>query len=180
MQEARFHMVLEDSGVLAECSIQVLMEDEYANIADGMFEQSFESSVVIARTIIQSEALHEAFSELYDLPSAATVDIVVSSSDDMNSPHDSSVCFSLRATSETGSCEIDFQRASNAFIEFHATKSISSTFHLAVLQQAMQVLPHAVETFLRLNEQGFFSIQHMLVLGNKRAFIDALVCPDAV
>ncbi|KUF93719.1 NADP-specific glutamate dehydrogenase [Phytophthora nicotianae] len=166
-----------------ECSMQVL-EHEGGDMGQLEFETAFEQSAVVARCIMQSEPLRDAFAELYDLPSAASVTIAMVDTDS-RSPE--AKCLSLSATSETGSCEIDFAPTSSAFIEFSCAPSsegdyggsCAATFHVAVLQQAFKALTHSNETFLRMNGDGFLSIQHMIESGSgDKAFVDALISPE--
>ncbi|TMW57370.1 hypothetical protein Poli38472_003295 [Pythium oligandrum] len=182
-ESARLTLLVEDNGVICECAMQVL-ELESNDIAQLEFESAFEQSAVIGRCIMQSEPLHDAFAELYDLPSAASVAIAMYEDDE--GPASSHKCLSLSATSETGSCEIEFARSSSAFIEFFCTNdetsddgSASATFHVAVLQQAFKALGHSNETFLRMNADGFLSVQHMIESGSgDKAFVDALISPE--
>lgn len=172
-------LVVEDNGVLCECSMQVL-EHEGNDLGHLEFESAFENSAVIGRCIIQSDPLHDAFSELYALPSAACVTIAMFS-DASRAPK----CLCLSATSETGSCEIDFARSSSAFIEFFCSPLLegdngcAASFHVAVLQQAFKALGNSNETFLRMNSDGFLSVQHMIETGTgDKAFVDALISPE--
>lgn len=126
-------MVVEDSGVMCECSMQVL-EHEGGDMGQLEFESAFEQSAVVARCIMQSEPLRDAFAELYDLPSAASVTIAMADADS-RSPDDTSEakCLSLSATSETGSCEIDFAPTSSAFIEFSCASASDGDYPGAAL-----------------------------------------------
>ena len=163
-----------------------VLEHEGGDMDQLEFESAFEQSAVVARCILQSEPLRDAFAELYDLPSAASVTVAMM---DCKGAGDRSQakCLSLSATSETGSCEIAFAPTSSAFIEFSCAPSTESgntgtcaaTFHVAVLQQAFKALAHSDETFLRMNGDGFLSIQHMVESGTgDKAFVDALISPE--
>ncbi|KAJ0405985.1 hypothetical protein ATCC90586_000801 [Pythium insidiosum] len=191
-QTATLTLVVEDNGVICECAMQVL-ELEGNDVGQLEFESAFEQSAVLGRCIIQSEPLQDAFAELYDLPSAACVTISmfpdINQFNSDNRPRSAlsaqECCLSLSATSETGSCEIEFARSSSAFIEFFCASSddndgeCAATFHVAVLQQAFKALAHSNETFLRMNGDGFLSVQHMIETGTgERAFVDALVSPE--
>jgi hypothetical protein len=178
-------LVVEEGGVLCECSMQVL-EHEGGDMDLLEFESAFEQSAVVARCIMKSEPLHDAFAELYDLPSAASVTIAMYNTEKQHGPDAKSLA--LSATSETGSCEIDFAPTSRAFIEYHCAAGDdgdgdddchSATFHVAVLQQAFKALAHSNETFLRMNGDGFLSVQHMIESGaGDKAFVDALISPE--
>lgn len=177
-QSARLLLVLEEGGVICECALQAL-EHDANDVGQLEFESAFERAAVVGRCIMQSQPLHEAFAELYDLPSAASVTIVMLGG--------ASKRLSLSATSETGSCEIAFGAASSAFIEFFCAAQggggdndeCAATFHVAVLQQALKALAHSNETFLRMNADGFLSVQHMVESGTgEKAFVDALLSPE--
>lgn len=180
-QSASLLLVVEDEGVICECSMQVL-EHEGGDVEQYAFESAFEQSAVVARCIMQSEPLHEAFAELYDLPSAASVTITMHNTQGQHGPGAKSL--SLSATSDSGSCEIDFAPTSRAFIEYHCSAEgdggrCSATFHVAVLQQAFKALAHSNESFLRMNGDGFLSVQHMIESGTgDKAFVDALISPE--
>lgn len=199
-QTASLLLVVEDSGVICECAMQVL-EHDGNDVGQFEFETAFENSAVVGRCIMQSEPLHDAFAELYDLPSAASVTIAMFGKEDPSGRHAflngssdyssslSRKCLSLSATSETGSCEIEFGVTSKAFIEFFCappandedgdTGKCAATFHVAVLQQAFKALAHSNETFLRMNADGFLSVQHMVESGTgDKAFVDALISPE--
>lgn len=181
-ESASLLLVVENSGVMCECSMQVL-EHEGGDMEQLEFETAFENSPVVGSCIMQSEPLRDAFAELYDLPSAASVTIAMA---DVEQRDRSAKCLSLSATSETGSCEIEFAPTSSAFIEFSCASgddssvgSCAATFHVAVLQQAFKALAHSDETFLRMNGDGFLSIQHMIESGaGDKAFVDALISPE--
>ncbi|RHY65663.1 hypothetical protein DYB38_003020 [Aphanomyces astaci] len=168
---ACFQMVLTDNGILAECAIQVLVEDDLHDFTQGDFERSFEGSAVVGRVIIQSNALQEVAQEFADLPPAAPVTVRMHPND----------AFQLQASSSEGnSCEIDVAKTSPALIEYATDADIASTFQWSLLHDAFHGLGIAAETFIRLNAQGYCSIQHMVHLGSKRAFVDALLCPDVM
>ncbi|KAH9090888.1 hypothetical protein Ae201684P_006292 [Aphanomyces euteiches] len=164
-----FQMVLTENGVLAECAIHAMVQDDLNDFTQGDFERSFESSIVAGRVIIQSNALLEVANEFSDLPPAASIEIKMYPDK----------AFQLRAETDGSSCEIDVDKSSPALIEYEASTEIASTFQWSLLQHSFQGLHFASESFVRLNAEGYCSIQHMALLGSKRAFIDALLCPDA-
>uniref|UniRef100_M4BYP9 Cell cycle checkpoint protein RAD1 n=1 Tax=Hyaloperonospora arabidopsidis (strain Emoy2) TaxID=559515 RepID=M4BYP9_HYAAE len=99
-ESASLLLVVEDSGFMCECSMQVL-EHEGGDMNQLEFESAFEQSAVVARCIMQSDPLRDAFAELYDLPSAASVTIAMT---DCKRAVDQSKakCLSLSATTTAG------------------------------------------------------------------------------
>jgi hypothetical protein len=155
-----------------------ILEHDRNDIDHFNFESAFENSLVMGKCIMMSQPLYDAFSELYDMPSAATVLVR------MYSVNGSAQSLSLRAESESGSCEIDFAATSSAFVDFSYLSDKAecfACFHVAVLQQALKALNHSIETFIRMNANGLLSVQHMIQVGSTdKAFIDVLLCPEDV
>ena len=176
-------MVLTDDGVLAECSIKTMVDDEHNDCSLGVFERSFESAKVLGHMILASNALHDACSEFHELPTGAAVELVLHptsfSSTGTSNDDDDAMCFRMQANTPTSSCEMELHKDSTAIVQVQVEATIAASFQWTLLQAGLQVLPVASESFLRLNAQGFCSIQHMLVLGSHRAFVDVLLCPDA-
>ncbi|KAF1794961.1 Rad1/Rec1/Rad17 [Phytophthora cactorum] len=174
-ESASLLLVVEDSGVMCECSMQVL-EHEGGDMGQLEFETAFEQSAVVARCIMQSEPLRDAFAELYDLPSAASVTIAMADADS-------------RAL-KIGRKRTRRRKRGRARSTLHLRRRHLSIFlcpssegdyggSFAVLQQAFKALAHSNETFLRMNGDGFLSIQHMIESGSgDKAFVDALISPE--
>ncbi|KDO29740.1 hypothetical protein SPRG_19688 [Saprolegnia parasitica CBS 223.65] len=93
--------------------------------------------------------------------------------------NDDAMCFRMQANTPTSSCEMELHKDSTAIVQVQVEATIAASFQWTLLQAGLQVLPVASESFLRVNAQGFCSIQHMLLLGSHRAFVDVLLCPDA-
>ncbi|KDO18116.1 hypothetical protein SPRG_16457 [Saprolegnia parasitica CBS 223.65] len=177
-QEGVFSMVLTDDGVLAECSIKTMVDDEHNDCSLGVFERSFEGAKVLGHMILASNALHDACSEFHELPTGAAVELVLHPTS-FASSSDDAMCFRMQAHTPTSSCEMELHKDSTAIVQVQVEATIAASFQWTLLQAGLQVLPVASESFLRLNAQGFCSIQHMLLLGSHRAFVDVLLCPDA-
>ncbi len=183
-QEACFCLVLEENGVIVECELPLLMshdewaedgdldqDEEYSNTPSlTLFETSFELSRVVAKVILHSEPLKNAFSELADLPSAASVQFQF---------NPLSPSLSMIASGETTTCSIDFANSSDALIEFDCLNQIEAKYHLDLLKQSFRALSIASESYLRINESSCLSIQHMIqVPEGQQCFVDALVNAD--
>jgi len=138
-------LILEDSGVMIECSIKTL---EPMDPLDFHF-----LSVAVPNTaIIQSEALRDALSELEW--AAADVDVTMSVG---SHPH-----LSLSAVGVHGTCEIVFPQHSDVFTSFAFTKAITNRYKYALLFKAFKALSLSKESSIRMNENGVLGFQHMI------------------
>ena len=142
-EDSKVVLVLEEHGIVTECEIGTLVLDDDTDClvmdtylgnhssADGQsrnfWASTFERSPIVAKTIMKSEALHDAFTELAGLPSAASVDIrmrqprpdlLASQEASINRQNDANICFQLIAQGEASVCTIDFRRSSAAFVSF--------------------------------------------------------------
>lgn len=197
LETAKLSLVLEEGGVLTECSIPTLMEEfeSSSEVAGQAFELAFELAPVTAKVLIKSQVLRDAFMELAELPSAASVRLVMFPREDSNLDRESpSVGFRMSAAGETTLCEIDFLCSSGALVEFSCERESSATYHLGVIQSALKAVHVASESFIRMNEDGILSIQHMietpassndsakdnqsLTSDNTRGFVDVILSPE--
>lgn len=59
--------------------------------------------------------------------------------------------------------EIDFPKSSEAFVCFECEVArVSWTYHMSGMETGMRALPHANETYFRVNEEGILCIQHQV------------------
>lgn len=139
------------------------------------FESAFEQAPVVGKVLIKSGALRDAFTELSDLPQAASVQLSM-----MPQPVSSEACcFQLSAKAEAAVCTIDFGACSSALVEVNCDRPGHGTYHLAVLNQALRAIHSATETFIRMNSHRMLSIQHLLESpSGVKGFVDALLSPE--
>eukprot|EP00903_Cladosiphon_okamuranus_P020295 g18624.t1 len=171
-QEARatFRLTLEEGGVFTSCEIRTIHQDEDA-MEFSALAKAFGNTDEVCRCILKSEILKEAFQELADLNGATTVSVTFG----QEAPH-----LQLSAKGSIGSSEIDFPKSSEAFVTFtcHAPR-VSWTYLMSGMETGMRALPHANETYFRVNEEGILCIQHQVPMSmGQTSFVDVLLCPD--
>ncbi|OQR98241.1 mbre TPR repeat protein [Thraustotheca clavata] len=170
-----FNLVLTEDGVLAECSIKTMVDDDHNDFSHSVFERNFETSKIVGSIIMTSQTLWDACSEFNELPTGAAVEVIMYP----NSSENHGICLKMQSTTPTSCSEMELGNDSTAIVQAQVEAIIASSFQWSLLQAGLQVLPVAAESYFRLNAQGFCSIQHMLLIGSHRAFVDILLCPDA-
>jgi hypothetical protein len=170
---AMLKLSLEEGQDFTSCELRTLDEDGMED-EDGEFAahaKAFRGSPEVARCIIKSESLKEAFQELSDLPGAATMTIRVS----QTSPH-----FRLASGGSMGCSEIEFPKRSEAFVHFECdVPKVEWTYQLRALESGMRALNFACETYFRFNDVGILCVQHQIPMtGGKSCFVDFIFVAD--
>ncbi|CAM9209518.1 unnamed protein product [Choristocarpus tenellus] len=172
-QEGRtlFRLTLEEGGVFTSCEIRTVYQDEEA-MEFSALAKAFTSREVTCKCILKSEYLKEAFQELADVNGATCVTVVFGNT----APN-----LMLSASGSIGSSEIDFPKTSEALITFDCQiPQVSWTYLMAGMEVGMRALPHADETYFRVNEEGILCIQHQIPMNlGQTSYVDVLICPDA-
>ena len=89
--------------------------------------------------------------------------------------------FRLAASGSVGCVQIDVPR--DAFLDFEAPPDRRVwTYQTAAFLHGMKALPHAHETYLRVNDRGMLLVQHMVAntLGNNQdnMYLEYLCCAE--
>ncbi|VDD75862.1 unnamed protein product [Mesocestoides corti] len=162
-------LLLEDSGVVAECNIKTMDALE-------VLDFDFPGSQLISKVIIKSDCMQEAFSELdvtSDVLEVATVP------PPLPQPR-------LRLTTYgfTGTTHYDFPRDSDPVEVFECTTTepYIARYRLALLRPATtRALSLSSRVSLRMNEKGFLSLQYMIHTGTNdpvASFVEFFCVPD--
>ena len=168
--EDTFKLVLMEGTVVNECKIRTIVEeDEDGGLLD--FAGAFRAVGVKNRAILPSEHLRDAFSELSELPGATTVSVLMSPQRPF---------FRLSAQGQNGSCEIEFPHGHESFTQLMCEVPLEFEYRLSLLQHAGRALATADKTFLRMNQDGMLSIQHMMVQSAEggKTYVDFFVLAD--
>ena len=164
----QFRLILQHgTDALTECAIQTLIDDvQLAN-----YFLAFGESDAIGEIIVLSESLRDAFSEIYSMPGAASVNLLLS----QEAPF-----FQLVAVGNNGRCEIEFPNGSESFSSFTCkVPRIHFRYQLSLLQNALKALNDSTQTFLRINGEGMLCLQHKLHHNqNELSFVEFIVLPE--
>ena len=185
-EEECFSMQLMEGEVLTECKIRTIAEtmdeDERSRASDEDddedagpmskvdFSSAFRNSRVVNKGIVKSDLLREAFFELGELPGAATVNVLMSPA---------APFFQLSADGQATSCRIDFPHGDETFAQLTCEKTMNCEYSLGLLQQAGKALGFSDKTFLRMNNEGTLSVQHMILQPDgKKTYVDYYILAD--
>jgi hypothetical protein len=164
----QFRLILQHGeNALTECTVQTLID----NVQIANYFLAFGESEAIGEVILLSESLRDAFSEIYSMPGAASVNLMLS----QKAPF-----FQLVAVGNNGRCEIEFPNGSESFSSFTCkVPRIYFRYQLSLLQNALKALNDSTQTFLRINGEGMLCLQHKLHHGqNELSFVEFIVLPE--
>lgn len=154
-------LLMEESGVLTECSIHSIVDiyDDYD------FLQSFLSSPTINKIIIHSYLLKDILSEIGDL-GGTVIEIDIT---------DDKIIFSTDGI--LGRCEIELPTNNENIVNFETHGDQKHKYRIPTLLHCMKAVDVAKESYLRINQAGLLCVQHMVdITKGKKAYIDFFVC----
>ncbi|KAK3083652.1 hypothetical protein FSP39_000809 [Pinctada imbricata] len=154
-------LVLEEDGVLTECSIKTLEPDE-------ILDFNFCSENVINKIIMKSECLKEAFSEL-DM-SSDILQFLMSP----DPPY-----FRLSTFGDAGSTHSDFPKDSDMIESFSCTQTQTNRYKVSLLKPSVKALGLSTRVSIRTDNRGFLSIQYMIKNEDGQiCFVEYYCAPD--
>ena len=158
------------SNISTQCQIKTLAESEQSfNAANDLFS-ALRDSENVGQAIIFSDALSDAFCEIYSLPGAATVSLMMSPA---------APFFQLSAEGTTGKCTIEFPKGSESFKTFQCVRTIRHQYQLSLIQDALKVLPSAHQTNIQISDNGLLCFQHRLQhKGGEVSYVEFVILPD--
>lgn len=154
-------LVLEEEGVLTDCTIKTLEPDE-------VLDFNFCSSNVINKVIMKSECLKEAFSEL-DMTSDV-LQILMSP----DPPY-----FRLSTFGNAGSTHSDFPKDSDMIESFTCTQTKTNRYKISLLKPSVKALGLSTRVSIRTDNRGFLSLQYMIKNEDGQVcFVEYYCAPD--
>ncbi|XP_033123281.1 cell cycle checkpoint protein RAD1-like isoform X3 [Anneissia japonica] len=154
-------LMLEENGVLTDCSIKTLEPDETLDF-------NFTSANVINKIIMKSDCLKEAFQEL-DMTSEV-LEILMSP----DKPH-----FRMSTYGLAGSAFSDFPRESDLVESFQCTQTQSNRYKLSLLKPSVKALMVSCKVSIRTDHRGFLSLQYMIRNEDGQiSFVEYYCAPD--
>ncbi|CAH6787367.1 cell cycle checkpoint protein RAD1 [Phodopus roborovskii] len=154
-------LFLEEGGVVTVCKINTQEPEETLDF-------DFCSTNVMNKIILQSEGLHEAFSEL-DMTSDV-LQITVSP----DKPF-----FRLSTFGNAGSSHLDYPKDSDLMEAFHCNKTQVNRYKLSLLKPSTKALALSCKVSIRTDNRGFLSLQYMIRNEDGQiCFVEYYCCPD--
>lgn len=154
-------LMLEDNGVLTDCSIKTQESDESLDF-------NFNSANVVNKIIIKSECLKEAFSEL-DMTSEV-LEILMSP----DKPF-----LRLSTFGNAGSTHSDFPKESELVEQFQCTQTTINRYKISLLKPSVKALMVSTRTSIRTDSRGFLSMQYMIKMDDGQVcFAEYFCSPD--
>ena len=158
------------SNISTQCCIKTLAESEQSFNDHSDLFTALRDSETIGQAIIFSESLSDAFCEIYSLPGAATVSLLISPAP----PY-----FQLSAEGTTGKCTIEFPKGSESFKNFMCERTIRNHYQLSLLQDALKVLPSSHQTNIQMSNNGLLCFQHRLQhKSGDVSYVEFVILPD--
>jgi len=158
------------SNISTQCRIKTLAESEQSFNASNDLFIALRDSDNVGQAVIFSDALSDAFCEIYSLPGAATVSLLMSPV---------APFFQLSAKGTTGECTIDFPKGSESFKTFQCQRTIRHQYQLLLIQDALKVLPTAHQTNIQMSDNGLLCFQHRLQhKGGEVSYVEFVILPD--
>ncbi|XP_063963632.1 cell cycle checkpoint protein RAD1-like [Lytechinus pictus] len=154
-------LMLEESGVVTDCSIKTLEPDE-------MLDFNFCSANVVNKIIMKSDCLKDAFQEL-DMTSEV-IEILLSP----DKPF-----FRLSTFGHAGSAYSDFPKDSDMVESFQCTQTQSVRYKLCLLKPSIKALMQSSKVSIRTDNRGFLSLQYMIRNEDGQiSFVEYYCAPD--
>ena len=158
------------SNISTQCRIKTLAESEETFNDQSDLFTALRDSETVGQAIIFSDSLSDAFCEIYSLPGAATVSLLISPV---------APFFQLSAEGTTGKCTIEFPKGSESFKNFVCERTICHHYQLSLIQDALKVLPSSHQTNIQMSSNGLLCFQHRLQhKSGDVSYVEFVILPD--
>eukprot|EP01147_Barroeca_monosierra_P002839 gene2839-5677_t len=151
------NLLLEEHGVITDCSIRTQEPDEFADI-------DIRTATIPTNVIMKSDWLAEVFSDLDT--SSDIIEFFLSP----NAPH-----FRLSTFGVAGSSQIDCTKTSDKVESFQCDRPIKYNYNLKLLKPSEKALALASQVSIRINDDGILSMQYLVETEDEPVFIEYLV-----
>ncbi|KAH9502366.1 ssDNA endodeoxyribonuclease [Bulinus truncatus] len=154
-------LMLEEDGVLTDCSLKTLEPDE-------ILDFDFSSANVINKIIMKSECLKEVFGELDT--TSEVLQILIS-------PDEPYLQFSTFGNS--GSTHSSFPKDSDMVESFQSAKIQTNRYKINLLKPSVKALNLSTRISIRTDNRGFLSLQYMIKTEDGQiCFVEYYCAPD--
>ncbi|XP_054281578.1 cell cycle checkpoint protein RAD1-like isoform X2 [Macrosteles quadrilineatus] len=159
-QGAPLKLLLEEEGVITDCSLKTLEPDE-------ILDFDFPASNVVNKVILQSAQFKDVFNELD--PTSECVELLLSP----DAPY-----FQLTTKGLAGDCQVHILHTSEMIEAFQCTKEIRSRF--SQIRPAMKPLAISVKVSVRTDDVGLLCLQFMIQTEAKQLCYIEYYCTPVV
>eukprot|EP01029_Cantina_marsupialis_P028180 TRINITY_DN775827_c0_g1_i1.p1 TRINITY_DN775827_c0_g1~~TRINITY_DN775827_c0_g1_i1.p1 ORF type:complete len:301 (+),score=78.13 TRINITY_DN775827_c0_g1_i1:89-991(+) len=151
--EATFHLMLEEKGVMTECTLRTV---EYDTEDEIDFHGAYRESDEVVKIIMHSGPLREIFSELAETPGMSHYTIQASPQNKLN----------IATAGTTGECVVEFDPTSQIFVAFECSAEVVAKYRSQLITHASQAkaLQKCSKVYVRINESKILLLQHCLEL----------------
>jgi len=154
-------LMLEEDGVLTDCSIKTLEPDE-------VLDFDFCSNNVVNKIIMKSECLKEVFNELDN--SSEVLQILMS-------PDQPYLQFSTFGNA--GSTHSSFPKDSDMVESFECSQTQTNRYKISLLKPSVRALTLSTRISIRTDSRGFLSLQYMIKTEDGQiCFVEYYCAPD--
>ncbi|KAL8591946.1 ssDNA endodeoxyribonuclease [Nucella lapillus] len=154
-------VVVEEEGVLTDCSLKTLEPDE-------VLDFDFCSTAVINKIIMKSECLKEVFS---DLDSSSDILQILMSPD--------APFLEFSTFGNAGSAHSSFSKDSDMVEAFQCTQTQSNRYKMQLLRPSSKALALSARISIRTDVRGFLSLQYMIRNDDGQVcFVEFFCAPD--
>ncbi|XP_059171940.1 cell cycle checkpoint protein RAD1-like [Physella acuta] len=154
-------LMLEEDGVLTDCSIKTLEPDE-------VLDFDFCSANVVNKIIMKSESLKEVFSDLDTTSEVLQV---------LMSPDQPFLQFSTFGNA--GSTHSSFPKDSEMVESFMCSQTQTNRYKINLLKPSVKALTISTRISIRTDTRGFLSLQYMIKIEDGQiCFVEFYCAPD--
>eukprot|EP01130_Rhizamoeba_saxonica_P000114 TRINITY_DN10130_c0_g1_i1.p1 TRINITY_DN10130_c0_g1~~TRINITY_DN10130_c0_g1_i1.p1 ORF type:complete len:298 (-),score=56.01 TRINITY_DN10130_c0_g1_i1:64-957(-) len=160
--ETPLFLIISDDDVITDCGIRAM---EFRNI----LPIDIGKSDLLAKVIINSESLQEAFNELDWTNDSLTF---ILCNDDP--------CFRLISTGTGASCQVDIPRESEMFETFQCQEYFKREYKMKLLHPCLKALKLASKTQIQVNRDGILQFEHIIPTEDKLkcSFVNFSIVPN--
>jgi len=154
-------LMLEDDGVLTDCSLKTLEPDE-------VLDFDFCSANVVNKIIMKSECLKEVFNELDSTSEILQI---------LMSPEQPFLQFSTFGNA--GSTHSSFPKDSDMVESFECSQTQTNRYKINLLKPSVKALSLSTRISIRTDSRGFLSLQYMIKTEDGQiCFVEYYCAPD--
>jgi len=154
-------LLLEENGVVTDCKLDTLE-------AEDILDFDFTPSRVVAKIIILSEILKEAWGDL-DMTSEV-LEILMSPTE----PY-----FQLTTVGNFNIIRIEFPKDCDMIETFECADIVKNRYQILLIKPSLRALNQSSKVSIRIDDRGFLCMQYMIIMEDSQCcFVEYLCSPN--